>query len=121
MTFDVSTAYADDYDCFDGVEVVTFTAMNPSPTDNLSLSGRPSYEAHALRYPVNQTGIGTDDLGIEDYDAVFVLWDGDLDEHVPKSGDKLTDADDVDWTAIYVTQRGYEPRWEMRCRKNKEE
>lgn len=111
MTFTVSTAYAADYAHFDGYELVTFTEQNPA--------GTPVTSVPAIRYPVGESLIGSGDLGSEDYDVVFHLWNGSLSTAVPKNGDIVTDASSVVWTVITSSKRGYEPQWELRCRKQR--
>lgn len=132
MAFAVKTAYANDYQWFDGVEVVTLTSRNPE--------GQSLIDVQAVREIHPQEAIGVGDLGTEHVDTVFHVWESTLEistleflahdasptlaeladkaaKIIPKNGDSITDADSVSWTVIQTTQNGREPLWRLACRK----
>lgn len=105
----------DDFTIFDGLETVTLTPQNAA--------GTPVTGVQALRRALNTRTISMfSDVAIEPTDVPIILFVGNADNvslagTVPKGGDKLTDAADVNWTIKSVAQQTMQSRHTCLCKK----
>lgn len=111
MTF--ATDILDDYTIFDGIETVTLTPQNPA--------GTPVATVQALRRARNWRTLSLfGDMAIEPNDVPFILFVGNADNvslagTVPKNGDKITDADGINWTIKQVAKQTLRTRYTCLC------
>src|SRR5690348_15441047 len=103
----------DDFTIFDGLETVTLTPKNVDAT--------PVTGVQALRRARNWRTMSVfGDLGIEPNSIPFILFVGtdanpSLAGSVPKQGDKITDAANINWTIKLVSELTLSSRYTCLC------
>ncbi len=91
----------------DGLEEVTLTPLDGSPTQLL----------RALRRPPTQQEVNllNDSIGLKLDDVVWHFSDEALDGYLPQNGDTLTDGEAVVWTIVSTSRKLFGNHWRVIC------